>query len=58
MNLILATPLGLRLLLLFVLGTALGAAVNLAVDRLRYDSPRLNPWHAWLNRLRKYRTIT
>ncbi len=51
MNLILATPLGLRLLLLFVLGTALGAAVNLAVDRLRYDSPRLNPWHAWLNRL-------
>lgn len=57
MNLILATPLELRLLLLFVLGTALGAAVNLAVDRLRYESPRLNPWNAWLDRLRGRGTV-
>lgn len=50
MNLILATPLELRLLLLFVLGTVLGAAVNLAVDRMRYHTPRLSPWNGWLDR--------
>ena len=52
MNLILATPLELRLLLLFVLGTVLGAAVNLAVDRMRYHTPRLSPWNDWLDRRR------
>ncbi len=57
MNLILDIPLGWRLMLLFGLGACLGAAVNLAVDRLRFTSPRWNPWNStvdamwrWLGR--------
>ncbi len=45
MNALLALPLVLKLLLLFLIGAGLGAAVNLAVDRMRYQFPRISPWN-------------
>jgi prepilin signal peptidase PulO-like enzyme (type II secretory pathway) len=44
-NVILAIPLELRLILLFLIGAALGSLVNLVVDRLREETPRYSPWN-------------
>ncbi len=45
MNFILAIPIELRLAMLFVAGAGIGAAVNLFVDRLRWETPRHSPWN-------------
>jgi prepilin signal peptidase PulO-like enzyme (type II secretory pathway) len=60
MNLLLAMPLELRLALLFLLGASVGAALNLAIERLRWDLRAAHPWFSdpdrpapsgWLDRL-------
>lgn len=51
MNAIIAIPLELRLILLFLIGAMLGSLVNLIVDRLREETPRSSPWNAFIDRL-------
>ncbi len=51
MNVILAIPFQLSLILLFLLGAALGSLVNLVVDRQREETPRYSPWNKLLDRL-------
>jgi leader peptidase (prepilin peptidase)/N-methyltransferase len=50
-NVILAIPFALRLILLFLVGAVLGSLVNLVVDRQREETPRYSPWNAVLDRL-------
>lgn len=44
MNALLATPLELRLLVLFVCGAALGSLLNLAIYRLSWEPRWISPW--------------
>ena len=44
MNWLLAIPLELRLIFLFVLGTFLGSLANLAAYRLAWHARRISPW--------------
>ncbi len=46
MNLILKIPFDVRLLALFVLGTALGSLINLGIYRLAYFARAISPWSA------------
>lgn len=46
MDVILAIPLLVRFVLLFVLGTMLGAAINWAAYRLAWNQRRISPWSA------------
>lgn len=60
MNFILAIPLPVRLAVLFVLGAAVGAAINWAAYRLAYHARAISPWSSpaagaarrrWLDRV-------
>ena len=60
MNQLLAISLELRLAVLFVLGTVVGSAVNLAVFTLRFPAQAASPWSrqhprdarsSWLDRV-------